>query len=212
MPKALNPTFQQLWYRKVLCTIPSEKWTQQPDTTPDNDVLPATYTTEMVAQSLWEVPHPHKMEPVPNTAWVTKNLRLDSPESQGKTKYYCWSLKKVTKCLLRFCYAILIDQCLSSAIIRVLPPAEDGTRDPQPDIMPYTGQLFPSNPSLQGSGTPQESSIMSQKGWRTQGHLNQHYQTRYELKTLKQGMHGLYQVLCVGIMASSLVFMGFLSV
>jgi hypothetical protein len=29
------------------------------------------------------------MEPEPNAAWVTKNQRLDSPETEGKTKYYC---------------------------------------------------------------------------------------------------------------------------
>lgn len=32
--------------------------------------------------------YPNEMEPIPNTAWMAKKLRLDSPKIQGKTKYY----------------------------------------------------------------------------------------------------------------------------
>lgn len=34
------------------------------------------------------------MELKPDTAWGTKNLRLDSAKTQGKTKYYSLYLKK----------------------------------------------------------------------------------------------------------------------
>lgn len=36
------------------------------------------------------------MEPTGDTAWVTKEQRLDSPETYGKTKYY-WFFKSNNK-------------------------------------------------------------------------------------------------------------------
>lgn len=50
----------------------------------DNVVLPATYTRVMVAQKLVVVTNQYlsplyKITPIPNAAWVTKNLRLTAP-------------------------------------------------------------------------------------------------------------------------------------
>lgn len=33
------------------------------------------------------------MEAIPDTTWVTKNLRLDNPVTQSKSKYYCFIFK-----------------------------------------------------------------------------------------------------------------------
>lgn len=35
------------------------------------------------------------MEPIPNTVWMTKNQKLDSPETCHKIKYYYSLLNKV---------------------------------------------------------------------------------------------------------------------
>ena len=39
----------------------------------------------------------HGMKPIPHTAWVSKNLRLDNPETYGKTKYHYPKNKKCGK-------------------------------------------------------------------------------------------------------------------
>lgn len=65
----------------------------------------------------------HEMEPIPDTAWVTENLRLDSPGTYGKTKYYCSKKKKKKK------YSdLLIGQCLAQPSSEKLPPAADESK------------------------------------------------------------------------------------
>jgi hypothetical protein len=71
---------------------------------------------------------------MPNTAWVTKNNRLDRQEIQGKTKYY--KSKRINKMIpMICCYTHRSGMYL--VIIKRLPLAAQGNRysDLQANIM-----------------------------------------------------------------------------
>ena len=90
------------------------------------------------------------MEPIPNTAWVTKNLRLDSLESQAK--YYWsenWGGGGVAITLFLIHFAKLTDQCLTQPSSEKLPSAADGNkyRDTQLGIM-YRERYFGTHSSI----------------------------------------------------------------
>lgn len=78
--------FQHLWYRKVFCAPKMKQTPSQPQTLIYNSVLPSRYARAMVARSFWgdqtisdltEGPL-HKIELIPDTAFVTKNQKLES--------------------------------------------------------------------------------------------------------------------------------------
>lgn len=60
-------------------------------------ILPARYANTMGAQKAEGVTNQHltksllsELNPIPNTAWMTKSLRLNNPRTYYcKTKYYC---------------------------------------------------------------------------------------------------------------------------
>lgn len=78
--------FQHLWYRKVFCAPKMKQTPSQPQTLIYNGVLPSRYARAMVAQSFWgnqTIPDltegpPHKIELIPDTAFMTKNQKLES--------------------------------------------------------------------------------------------------------------------------------------
>lgn len=97
-----------------------------------NAVLPARSARAKVSQSLSnqyliQVPV-HETEPIPDTAWVTKNVKLDSPGIQGKLKYYCPKNKTsnpATKWLpITFCHVYRSMPC-SAHHQRGITPAAD---------------------------------------------------------------------------------------
>jgi hypothetical protein len=69
------------------------------------------------------------MEPISNTAWVTKNQALDTPKIKGKTKYYFLknSNNKMTPNNILLCLVILIDQCLIQPSSEKLSPVALGS-------------------------------------------------------------------------------------
>jgi hypothetical protein len=80
---------------------------------------------------------------------MTKNLRLDSLESQAK--YYWsenWGGGGVAITLFLIHFAKLTDQCLTQPSSQKLPSAADGNkyRDSRPDIMKRIKDLGPLSP------------------------------------------------------------------
>lgn len=75
------------------------------------------------------------MEPIPDTAWMTKNLRLDNSETKGKGKCDWTTEETVIKWLLMSCYTHRPVPC--KTIIRVA-----STWSRSEDILWYIARLY----------------------------------------------------------------------
>lgn len=66
------------------------------------------------------------MEPIPNTAQLIKNLRVDSPGTKWKSRYYYYYTKECSNNMTF--YIIFLDECLAQLSSELFPPLACGNR------------------------------------------------------------------------------------